>query len=224
MKAEVPVLDRCPFFDHFQPKHLEKLTAVGTLVSFIKDEIVFHEDDEAPRFFVLLSGRVALECHSAGKPVLIDILHAGDELGWSAVLGQKKQFRARALEPVEASAFDAAGPSSGLRRQSVFRPRLPGKTRRCHRAAPAEHPPATRACPHGRPRVPPPKPVDREVVCRAALPPMPAEGSAAPGRYLRYHGSFSAPPGRNSWTVIIGSNWSTNYSEAHTCSCPRSAA
>ncbi len=108
MKAEMPVLDRCPFFDHFQPKHLEKLTAVGTLVSFVKDEIIFHEEDEAPRFYVLLSGRVALECNSAGLPVLIDTLHAGDELGWSAVLGLKKQFRARALEPVEASAFDVA--------------------------------------------------------------------------------------------------------------------
>jgi CRP-like cAMP-binding protein len=108
MKTGMPVLDRCPFFDHFQPKHLEKLTAVGTLVSFVKDEIIFHEEDEAPRFYVLLSGRVVLECNSAGIPVLIDTLHAGDELGWSAVLGQKKQFRARALEPVEASAFDVA--------------------------------------------------------------------------------------------------------------------
>lgn len=108
MVTDLPALDRCPFFDHFQPKHLEKLTALGSLVRFSKDEIIFTEDDEDTTFYVLFSGKVALESSQGGDPVLIETLYAGDELAWSAVLGQKKQFRARALEPVEASAFDTA--------------------------------------------------------------------------------------------------------------------
>jgi CRP-like cAMP-binding protein len=108
MISDIPVLDRCAFFDHFQPKHLEKLTALGSVVRFSKDQIIFQEEDDDTQFYVLLSGRVALELGYAGRQVLIDTLHAGDELGWSAVLGQKKQFRARALEFVEASAFEVA--------------------------------------------------------------------------------------------------------------------
>jgi len=108
MTSDVPVLDRCSFFDHFLPKHLEKLTALASVVRFSKDQIIFREDDDDTQFYVILSGRVALEFGYAGRQVLIETLHAGDELGWSAVLGQKKQFRARALESVEASAFEVA--------------------------------------------------------------------------------------------------------------------
>jgi CRP-like cAMP-binding protein len=108
MTFDAPVLDRSPFFEHFQPKHLEKLTTLGSFVHFSADEIIFDENDDDTRFYVLLSGRVALEFSQGGSQTLIEILHAGDELGWSAVLGQKKQFRARALDPVEASAFEVA--------------------------------------------------------------------------------------------------------------------
>jgi len=108
MNSSTPVLDRCPFFDHFQPRHLEKLTKLSSVVRFAKDEIIFHEEDDDTQFYVLLSGKVALELKQGAKTVLIETLYAGDELGWSAVLGQKKQFRARALEPVGASAFEVA--------------------------------------------------------------------------------------------------------------------
>lgn len=108
MKSNTLALERCPFFDHFQPNHLEKLTSLGSLVKFSKDEIIFHEEDEDTQFYVLLSGRVALELTVDGRQVAIDTLHAGDELGWSALLVQKKQFRVHALDPVEASAFRVA--------------------------------------------------------------------------------------------------------------------
>jgi CRP-like cAMP-binding protein len=108
MKYDTQVLDRCPFFEHFQPKHLEQLTALGTYVTFAKDEVLFHEGDDDTQFYVLLSGRVALELSFGGSQILIDTLQAGDELGWSSVLQQQKHFRARALEPVEATAFEVA--------------------------------------------------------------------------------------------------------------------
>jgi len=108
MTADALLLDRCSFFEHFPPNHLHKLTAMGSLVRFAKDEIIVDEEDEDTQFYVLLSGRVAIELSQAGRQIIIDTLHAGDELGWSAVLGQKKQFRARTLEPVEASVFQVA--------------------------------------------------------------------------------------------------------------------
>lgn len=120
MQTDIPVLDRCPFFDHFQPKHLEKLTALGSFVHFSKDEIIFNEEDDDTKFYVLLAGKVVLELSHGGQQILIDTLYPGDELGWSAVLEQKKQFRARALEPVEASAFEVQGLRSAFDANPYF--------------------------------------------------------------------------------------------------------
>ena len=116
----MPVLDRCSFFDHFQPKHLEKLSALGSFVRFSKDEIIFDEGDDDTKFYVLLSGKVALELSDGGRRILVETLYPGDELGWSAVLDQKKQFRARALEPVEASAFEVQDLRSGFDANPYF--------------------------------------------------------------------------------------------------------
>src|ERR1019366_4232103 len=97
MTSETAVLDRCPFFEQFQPKHLDKLMMLSTPVHFGEGDIIFREGDEAPQFYVLLSGRVALEANFGGRQVRIDTLFVGDELGWSAVLKRQKQFQARAL-------------------------------------------------------------------------------------------------------------------------------
>ncbi|MCX6632622.1 MAG: cyclic nucleotide-binding domain-containing protein [Candidatus Solibacter sp.] len=109
MTSETVVLDRCPFFEQFQPKHLDKLMMLGTQVHFTAGDIIFREGDEAPQFYVLLSGRVALEASFGGRQVRIDTLYGGDELGWSAVLQRKKQFQARALESVQALVFEVSG-------------------------------------------------------------------------------------------------------------------
>ena len=108
MVEETATLDRCPFFEHFQPKHLEKLRQLGSQLAFAKDEIIFREDDDSSLFYVIISGRVALEAEVAGRRHRIQTLYSGDELGWSAVLNRRKQFQARALEPVEVMAFESS--------------------------------------------------------------------------------------------------------------------
>jgi CRP/FNR family transcriptional regulator, cyclic AMP receptor protein len=97
-----------PFFEEFRARHMDKLLTLGTEVQFAKDEIIFHEDEEAKLFYVILSGRVALDAVVAGRNVRIQVLYAGEDLGWSAVLSQTRQFQARALEPVKAMAFEIA--------------------------------------------------------------------------------------------------------------------
>jgi CRP-like cAMP-binding protein len=101
-------LGSSPFFQQFQPKHLEKLLRLGSEVRFAKEQIIFPEGDETPVFYVIVSGRVALESHPGGHEKRVQILYPGEELGWSSVLGRKKQFQARALEPVEALALEVA--------------------------------------------------------------------------------------------------------------------
>jgi CRP-like cAMP-binding protein len=97
-----------PFFEEFRARHMDKLLTLGTEVHFAKDEVIFRENDEARLFYVILSGRVALDAVVAGRNVRIQVLYAGEDLGWSAVLSQTRQFQARALEPVRAMAFEIA--------------------------------------------------------------------------------------------------------------------
>ncbi len=108
MTAEPDTLERSPFFECFQPKHLEKLSALASRLHFTQDQVIFREDNDSSQFYVILSGRVALEVEADGRKVLIQTLYAGDELGWSAMLNRTKQFQARALEPVELLCFEVS--------------------------------------------------------------------------------------------------------------------
>src|ERR1035438_4725456 len=83
----------CPFFEQFQPKHLEKLIALGTQVHFEKDEIIFHEEDESHVFYVILTGRVVLEAHHAGGTFQLETLYPRQELGWPAVVNRSEERR-----------------------------------------------------------------------------------------------------------------------------------
>ncbi len=100
------VLSASPFFQEFQPRHLEKLLALGAEAVFSADQVIFPEGDESAVFYVIITGRVALECAAGGEKFRIQVLYPGEELGWSSVLGRKKQFQARALEPVRTLAFE----------------------------------------------------------------------------------------------------------------------
>jgi CRP-like cAMP-binding protein len=101
-------LRQCAFFEEFAPRHIDKLMALGSEIHFDKDEVIFREGDKANLFYVIVSGRVALESNANGREVRIQLLYPGDELGWSAVLNRPRQFQARALEPVQAMYFEVS--------------------------------------------------------------------------------------------------------------------
>ena len=105
-----PILDAVqdhPFTQGLTPEHCVTLASLAHRTSFAAGDLIFREGDERHEFFLLLSGRVALELIAQGKPLRVHTVEGGDELGWSAVLvGRGKHFQARALEPVEALAFD----------------------------------------------------------------------------------------------------------------------
>jgi CRP-like cAMP-binding protein len=98
-----------PFSKGFWPDHLARLAAMAVEVQFAAGELIFQENDHSSFFYLLAEGNVALEVEAAGRPVRVSTLYAGDVLGWSSVTGDdRKQFQARALEPVQAIAFDGA--------------------------------------------------------------------------------------------------------------------
>jgi CRP/FNR family transcriptional regulator, cyclic AMP receptor protein len=106
--ATLDELRQCTFFEEFAPRHVDKLKTLGSAIRFDKDEIVFREGDESSLFYVLVSGRIGLEATCGGRKLRILTLFPGDDLGWSAVLNRPRQFQARALEPVEAMAFEVS--------------------------------------------------------------------------------------------------------------------
>jgi CRP/FNR family cyclic AMP-dependent transcriptional regulator len=98
-----------PFTKGFWPDHVAHLAGMASEVHFLPGELIFHEGDHSSLFYLLISGNVALEVTSPGRPVRVATLYAGEVLGWSSVAADNgKQFQARALEEVHALAFDGA--------------------------------------------------------------------------------------------------------------------
>ena len=96
-----------PFSQGLTAEHCATLAALGSRVSYARDELIFAEGDQRHEFFFLVKGRVALEMLAQDKALRVHTLEPGDELGWSSVLsGRGKFYQARALEPVEAIRFD----------------------------------------------------------------------------------------------------------------------
>lgn len=98
-----------PFLEGFAPNHLETLSQLAFEVTFDPDQIIFREGDPSSFFYLIVSGKVALEIATPGRFIAIQTVGDGEELGWSSLLDQvNKQFRARCLDPVRALAFDGA--------------------------------------------------------------------------------------------------------------------
>ena len=117
----VAVLQKHPFVGEFQPQHIEKLSALAKEVQFERDNVIFHEGDECHDFYLIVEGRVALEIEAPGHTFRVQTLHEGDELGWSAILmGRGKHFQARALQPVNALAFDGVALLDACRDDPAF--------------------------------------------------------------------------------------------------------
>ena len=117
----VAVLQKHPFVEEFQTQHIERLTTLAKEVHFERDQVIFHEGDECHDFYLIVEGRVALEIEAPGQTFRVQTLHAGDELGWSAILmGRGKHFQARALQPVDALAFNGEELLAACRDDKAF--------------------------------------------------------------------------------------------------------
>lgn len=106
-KTLTDMLREHPFLEGLKQNYIQKMAEIALEVQFTRDQVIFKEGDESSLFFLLLSGRIALEISAPGRIVRIQTLGEGDELGWSSLLGQGRTFQARSLEPVRAIAFDA---------------------------------------------------------------------------------------------------------------------
>lgn len=99
-----------PLLDGFGPEALTMLAGCARSVRFDEGSNVLRRGDPADVFYVIRHGSVVLETYSPGRgPVTIETLESGEVLGWSWLFAPYRwHLDARALTPVQATAFDAA--------------------------------------------------------------------------------------------------------------------
>jgi len=120
-EAVMAMLQRHPFVEDFDPRHVDIMAQSATRVRFERNQIIFREGDECPDFYLFSAGLVALEIVAPGQTFRVQTLQAGDELGWSALLmGKRKHFQARGLERVDALAFDGGELLAACKRDPSF--------------------------------------------------------------------------------------------------------
>lgn len=111
MKINATTLAAQPFLEGLPERQLELLADDAMPAEFKADEMIFKEGGPANRFYILLSGEVALEspcpkCDDERGTAQIEIIGAGDVLGWSWLFPPYySHFNARALSPVKAIFF-----------------------------------------------------------------------------------------------------------------------
>lgn len=122
VQSLAPLITEHPFFRGLDRAHIELVTGCAKNVRFAANEVIFAEGQDASWFYVLRSGRVALNIAVPGRgSVTIQTIEAGDVLGWSWLFPPYKwSFDARTLEPTRALALDA----TCLRNKCEADPRL----------------------------------------------------------------------------------------------------
>jgi len=97
-----------PFFVGLESYYSNLLTGCASNVRFDTGIYIFKEGEEANEFYLIRSGKVALEIFAPQrKPIILATLSQGEILGWSWLLPPYQwRFHAHAVEPVRAIALD----------------------------------------------------------------------------------------------------------------------
>ncbi len=96
------------FFKEMCSTHLETLAGCGKLAHFKEGEFLVREGDCANAFYLIRSGKVAIECHvPASGEVSIARIGAGDITGYSWLFPPyRNNFDSRALTDVSVVVLD----------------------------------------------------------------------------------------------------------------------
>ncbi len=105
--TSIELLRRQPFVQGMNDEEIALLGALAREQRFGRDHVLFTEGEECQQFYLIVSGTVALEIVPPSGAFRVDTLTAGDEFGWSSMLGRGMQFQARVLQDLHALVFDA---------------------------------------------------------------------------------------------------------------------
>ena len=99
-----------PFLSGLNPHFYHLFGECALRRPYGKGQEIFHEGGNADHFYLIQSGKVALETFVPGRGmVTIQLLSPGEALGWSWLFAPYRwQFDVRAIDPVGALSFDGA--------------------------------------------------------------------------------------------------------------------
>ncbi len=126
MNTETPMelLRKQPFVKGLKDHEVEMLGALAKEVRFPAERILFGEGELGTDFYLIVSGLVSLEIAPPSGVCRVDTLGAGDEMGWSSVIGEDTVFQGRVLQDLHALAFDAAALRALCEEDTAFGYRL----------------------------------------------------------------------------------------------------
>lgn len=102
------ILRTHPFVKDLTEQHLQTLISCVTNVRFSEGSYIFHEGEEADKFYLIRTGRVALEIHAGKKGIIrVQTIGPGEVLGWSWLISPYRwHCDACVVEDVRALTFD----------------------------------------------------------------------------------------------------------------------
>jgi CRP/FNR family transcriptional regulator, cyclic AMP receptor protein len=105
----IEIMKKHPFISDLDEKHLETLVGCTSNVVFKEGDHLFHEGESATKFYLIRSGRIALEIHAGERGTIrVQTIGPGESLGWSALIAPyRMHFDASVVEEVRAFALDA---------------------------------------------------------------------------------------------------------------------
>lgn len=78
------ILDEHPFFRSMKEHQLRIIVESATVVRFEPQQVIFNEGEPAERFYLIRTGKVALQLVSYRiEPITLLTLGEGDIIGWS---------------------------------------------------------------------------------------------------------------------------------------------
>ncbi len=104
------LIENHPFFHGMKREYVGAIAQCASEVSFGPGEVLFREGEPANRFYLIGSGKVALQAHQpADGTALIQDLGPGDVLGWSWLFPPFEwHFQATTTEPTKAIVLNGA--------------------------------------------------------------------------------------------------------------------
>lgn len=102
------ILRQHPFLHGLSPEHMEILVGCASNVRFAEGSYLIREGELANTFFLVRSGRVALECEIPGRTAIrVQTIGPGEVLGWSWLISPYRwHFSGIAVADTRAVALD----------------------------------------------------------------------------------------------------------------------
>ena len=90
-------------------QYVAKLASLAHQVEFDEDQLILLNGERSTYFYLLLSGSVTVEAHTAVYNISIQVLGPGDAFGWSSFLNHHDTlFRVRAREASSGFCFEGS--------------------------------------------------------------------------------------------------------------------